>query len=125
MSYHILIADSDPNMVVSLDYLMRRQGHRVQVAADGQAAWALMQATPPDLLILDVMLPGKTGFELLELLRARPQWEHLPVLVLTAKARETDIAKGLALGASAYMTKPFSTQALLAQVDALLAGRTA
>lgn len=125
MSHHILIADSDPNMVVSLDYLMRRQGHRVQVAADGQAAWALMQATPPDLLILDVMLPGKTGFELLELLRARPQWEHLPVLVLTAKARETDIAKGLALGASAYMTKPFSTQALLAQVDALLAGRTA
>lgn len=125
MSHHILIADSDPNMVVSLDYLMRRQGHRVQVAADGQAAWALMQATPPDLLILDVMLPGKTGFELLELLRARPKWEHLPVLVLTAKARETDIAKGLALGASAYMTKPFSTQALLAQVDALLAGRTA
>ena len=125
MSHHILIADSDPNMVVSLDYLMRRQGHRVQVAADGQAAWALMQAAPPDLLILDVMLPGKTGFELLELLRARPQWEHLPVLVLTAKARETDIAKGLALGASAYMTKPFSTQALLAQVDALLAGRTA
>jgi len=122
MTYQILIADDEPNIVISLEYLMRREGYAVRVARDGQEALDQVAQSIPDLILLDVMMPRKTGFEVCETLRSRPEWETIKILMLTAKGRETDVAKGLALGANAYMTKPFSTQELVSRVAQLLAG---
>jgi DNA-binding response OmpR family regulator len=121
MPHTILIADDEPNILLSLDYLMRREGFTVLQARDGDQALALLQQHRPRLVLLDVMMPGKSGHEVLAALRADEALKHTLVLMLSAKGRDTDVAKGLGLGADAYVTKPFSTQALVAQVRALLA----
>ena len=120
MSKRILIADDEPNIVVSLEFLMKREGFDVQVAVDGEAALQAIAAQLPDLILLDIMLPRKDGFEVCQQIRANPQWQSLKVVMLTAKGRDTEVSKGLALGADAYMTKPFSTKDLVAQVRQLL-----
>ena len=120
MAKRILIADDEPNIVVSLEFLMKREGFDVIVAGDGEAALASMAAAPPDLVLLDIMLPKKNGFEVCQDIRADPQWQAVKVVMLTAKGRDTEVAKGLALGADAYVTKPFSTKDLVAQVRRLL-----
>ena len=120
MSQRILIADDEPNIVISLEFLMKREGFDVQVAMDGEAALQAIAAQLPDLILLDVMLPKLNGFEVCQQIRANPQWQSLKVLMLTAKGRDTEVSKGLALGANAYMTKPFSTRDLVAQVRQLL-----
>ncbi len=122
MPHTILIADDEPNILLSLDYLMRREGFTVLQARDGDEALALLRQHRPRLVLLDVMMPGRNGFEVCQALRADEALKHTRVLMLTAKGRDTDVAKGLGLGADAYVTKPFSTQALVAQVRALLAG---
>lgn len=122
MTDKILIADDEPNILLSLDYLMRREGFEVLLARDGDEALALLQRERPRLVLLDVMMPGKSGHEVLAALRADEALKHTLVLMLSAKGRDTDVAKGLGLGADAYVTKPFSTQALVAQVRAMLAG---
>lgn len=120
MSQRILIADDEPNIVISLEFLMKREGFDVQVAMDGEAALQAIAAQLPDLILLDVMLPKLNGFEVCQQIRAHPQWQSLKVLMLTAKGRDTEVSKGLALGANAYMTKPFSTRDLVEQVRQLL-----
>jgi DNA-binding response OmpR family regulator len=120
MSKRILIADDEPNIVVSLEFLMRREGFDVQVAVDGEAALQAIAAQVPDLILLDIMLPRKDGFEVCQQIRANPRWQSIKVVMLTAKGRDTEVSKGLALGADAYMTKPFSTKDLVAQVRQLL-----
>ncbi|MDO9197551.1 response regulator transcription factor [Rhodoferax sp.] len=120
MSKRILIADDEPNIVVSLEFLMKREGFEVQVAADGEAALQAIATQVPDLVLLDIMLPKKDGFEVCQQIRANPEWQSLKVVMLTAKGRDTEVSKGLALGADAYMTKPFSTRDLVAQVRQLL-----
>lgn len=120
MGKRILIADDEPNIVVSLEFLMRREGFEVTVASDGEAALREMAAMPPDLILLDIMLPKKDGFEVCQQIRANPDWQGVKVVMLTAKGRDTEVTKGLALGADAYMTKPFSTKDLVAQVRQLL-----
>lgn len=120
MQKKILIVDDDPNIVVSLEYLMKREGHAVAVAVDGEAALAAVKECEPDLILLDIMMPKKDGFEVCRELRANPAWQAIKVLMLTAKSRDADRSKGLALGADAYMTKPFSTKELVAQVKHLL-----
>ncbi len=122
MSYKVLIADDEPNIVVSLEFLMKREGYEVSIARDGQQALELVRSLRPDLVLLDVMMPSKTGFEVLQAVRADEAIAGTKILILTAKGRETDIAKGLALGADAYMTKPFSTRELAARVREMLAG---
>ena len=122
MTDKILIADDEPNILLSLDYLMRREGFEVLLARDGDEALALLQRERPRLILLDVMMPGKSGHEVLAALRADDALKHILVLMLSAKGRDTDVAKGLGLGADAYVTKPFSTQALVAQVRTMLAG---
>jgi DNA-binding response OmpR family regulator len=120
MTYRILIADDEPNILISLEYLMKREGYAVTVAHDGEEAIAAILRDRPDLVLLDVMMPKKTGFEVCQEVRAHAQVAQTRILMLTAKGRETDLAKGLALGADAYMTKPFSTQDLADRVRQML-----
>jgi DNA-binding response OmpR family regulator len=120
MQKKILIADDEPNIVVSLEYLMKREGYDVVLATDGEAALAAMSENAPDLILLDIMLPKKNGFEVCQQIRANPAWQTVKVVMLTAKGRDTEVSKGLALGADLYMTKPFSTKDLVAQVRQLL-----
>jgi DNA-binding response OmpR family regulator len=120
MTHKILIVDDEPNIVISLEFLMKKEGFEVAVATDGEDALAKVAGFNPDLLLLDVMMPKKSGFEVCEALRADPDRAGLLILMLTAKGRETEVAKGLAIGADAYITKPFSTKELVAKVKALL-----
>ena len=125
MSSRILIADDEPNILISLEYLIKRAGHEVFVARDGQEALDLLRAHRPRLVLLDVMMPRKSGFEVCAELRADETIKDTLVLMLTAKGRDTDVAKGLGVGADAYMTKPFATKDLVAKVRDLLAGASA
>jgi len=120
MAHKILIVDDEPNILISLEYLMQREGFEVSVARDGLQAIAAIENNPPDLVLLDVMMPGKTGLEVCQHVRAQDRLREVCIVMLTAKGRETDVAKGLALGANAYVTKPFSTRDLVAQVRKLL-----
>ena len=120
MGERILIADDEPNIVVSLEYLMKRAGFEVAVANDGEAALKAVASLRPDLILLGIRLPKKDGFEVCQQIRANPEWRAVKVVMLTAKGRDTEVTKGLALGADAYVTKPFSTKDLVAQVRKLL-----
>ncbi len=120
MSLTILVADDEPNIVISLEYLMKREGYTVLVARDGQEALDMIVRDRPDLVLLDVMMPKKSGFEVCQAVRASEELQATKILMLTAKGRDTDLAKGLALGADAYMTKPFSTRDLAHKVAEML-----
>lgn len=120
MSHRILIVDDEPNIVISLEYLMKKEGFQIAVATDGEAALRLASEFIPDLVLLDVMMPKKSGFEVCEALRADAALAGVKIIMLTAKGRETEVAKGLALGADAYITKPFSTKDLVVQIKSLL-----
>ena len=122
MTHKLLVADDEPNIVISLEYLMKREGYHVLVATDGNQALETIRREQPALVLLDVMMPGKTGFEVCQAVRADPALEGVRILMLTAKGRDTDISKGLALGANAYMTKPFSTRELVQKVAEMLGG---
>jgi len=121
VSHRILIADDEPNMVLSLEFLMARAGFEVSTASDGQAALDAIDAAPPDLVLLDILMPGKSGLEVCQAVRGNPEWRDIKIVLLTAMARDVDREKGLALGADAYITKPFSTRELVAKVRELLA----
>lgn len=120
MNRKILIADDEPNILVSLEYLMKREGFDVSVARDGIEALAVIREQRPDLVLLDVMMPGKSGCEVCQEVRADDALSGVRILMLTAKGRDTDVAKGLAMGADAYMVKPFSTRDLVAKVRDML-----
>ncbi|WOP15131.1 response regulator transcription factor [Ottowia sp. SB7-C50] len=122
MTHKLLVADDEPNIVISLEYLMKREGYEVLVATDGDQALETIQREQPALVLLDVMMPGKTGFEVCQAVRADPALAGVRILMLTAKGRDTDISKGLALGANAYMIKPFSTRELVQKVAEMLEG---
>jgi CheY-like chemotaxis protein len=120
MSKKILIADDEQNIVISIEFLLRREGFEVLVAGDGEEALAKVRAERPDLVLLDVMMPRMNGFDVCQALRADPDLSATRILMLTAKGRDTEVSKGLGLGADGYMTKPFSTKELLAEVRKLL-----
>jgi DNA-binding response OmpR family regulator len=120
MAKTVLIVDDEPNIVISLEFLMKREGFQVMVAGDGEAALAQIAARIPDLVLLDIMLPKKNGFEVCQQIRATPEWQGIKIIMLTAKGRDTEVAKGMALGADAYMTKPFSTKDLVTQAKQML-----
>jgi DNA-binding response OmpR family regulator len=117
----VLIVDDEPNIVLSLEFLMKQQGYETRVARDGDEALAEVERFRPDLVLLDVMLPRRDGFEVCQRLRA-DGWSDLKILMLTAKGRDVEIEKGLALGADGYVTKPFSTAELVARVANMLEG---
>jgi DNA-binding response OmpR family regulator len=120
MSTKILIADDEPNILISLEFLMKREGYDVVLARDGQEAMDAIVRERPALVLLDVMMPIKTGFDVCCEVRAHEAVRDTLIVMLTAKGRDTDVAKGLALGANAYMTKPFSTKDLVQKVRELL-----
>jgi DNA-binding response OmpR family regulator len=122
MSQKILVADDEPNIVISLEYLLKREGYTVLIARDGQEALETIAREQPDLVLLDVMMPKKTGFEVCQSVRASDKLQATKILMLTARGRDTDVTKGLALGADAYITKPFSTRELVQKVAQMLAG---
>ncbi len=120
MSPKILVADDEPNIVISLEYLLKREGYTVVIARDGQEAVDAILREQPDLVLLDVMMPKKTGFEVCQEVRGIESVQATKILMLTAKGRDTDVAKGVALGADAYMTKPFATRELVQKVAEML-----
>lgn len=120
MSRKVLIAEDEPNIVASLEFLLRQSYYEVCVARDGEEALRLVASFAPQLVLLDMMMPRKSGFEVCRQIRGNPEWRDVKVMMLSAKGRDSDVDQGLALGADAYVTKPFSTQALLAAVRELL-----
>ncbi|MCG8035706.1 MAG: response regulator [Candidatus Thiodiazotropha taylori] len=124
MPKKILIVDDEPNIVFSVEFLMKRSGYEVVSAADGEQAMQLLTDEIPDLMILDVMMPRKNGFEVCADVRNEQRLADLPILMLSAKGRDAEIKKGLSLGANAYITKPFSTHELVEKVNQLLQRRS-
>ena len=120
MAKRILIADDEPNIVVSLEFLMKQMGHSVRVANTGEDALKAVGEFNPDLILLDVMMPRMSGFDLCQTVRENPAWKGIRIVMLSAKGRQIDMNKGMAVGADAYVTKPFSTRELVAKVRELL-----
>ncbi|NMM29290.1 MAG: response regulator [Glaciimonas sp.] len=120
MTHKILIADDEPNIVISLEFLMQQSGYEVATARDGADAMQKIASFSPDLVLLDIMLPKLNGFEVCQRVRENSQWDRIKIVILSAKGREIEVSKGIALGADAYITKPFSTKDLIVQVQRLL-----
>jgi two-component system, OmpR family, alkaline phosphatase synthesis response regulator PhoP len=121
MAKKILIVDDEPNIVASLEFLMKQKGYVVKVVSNGKDALDAIGGFGPDLVLLDVMMPFLSGYELCQKVRANPAWAGIKIVMLSAKGRDVEITKGLAVGADLYVTKPFSTTDLIAKVQALLA----
>jgi len=120
MPIKILIVDDEPNIVIPLQFLMEQNGYSALVAQSGEEALEMISKERPDLILLDIMLPGVDGFEVCEIVRLNPEWRNTRVIFLTAKGRDVDIAKGMVLGADEYITKPFSNQQIIDAVKKLL-----
>jgi len=117
----ILIADDEPNIVLSLEFLLQQHGYQTAAARNGGETLQLITVFAPDLILLDIMMPLYDGFEICKRIRENPATRHIKIILLTARGRNAEIEKGLALGADVYVTKPFSTSALLAEIQKLMA----
>jgi DNA-binding response OmpR family regulator len=120
MAARILIAEDEPNIVTSLQFLLQKNEYEVRVARDGEEALQLVESFMPDLVLLDVMMPVRNGFDVCRKIRENPALRRIRIVMLTARGRDAERDEGLALGADAYMTKPFSTKELVAKVRQLL-----
>lgn len=116
----VLIVDDEPNILLSLDLLMRKEGHEVFIARNGIEALEILESKVPDLVLLDIMMPDVDGYQICRYIKSTERLKHARVLFLSAKGKETDIRIGMEMGADAYMTKPFSTRALGLKVKELL-----
>lgn len=116
----VLVVDDEPNIVLSLEFLLKQVGYEVRVARDGEAALEAIAQVKPGLVLLDVMMPKRDGFDVCQTIRANPDWADIRIIMLTAKGREVEREKGLALGADEYVTKPFSTREVVEKVRQLL-----
>jgi DNA-binding response OmpR family regulator len=115
----VLIADDEPNILLSLEFLMRKNGYQVFVARNGSEALDIIKKELPTVVVLDIMMPDIDGYEICTYLKETPEYQHIKVLFLSAKAKESEIEKGLVLGADAYMTKPFSNKILISKIEEL------
>jgi DNA-binding response OmpR family regulator len=120
MAKRVLIVDDEANIVAALDYLLRRSGYEVSVAATGDEALRQVEAFAPDLVLLDVMMPQKSGYEVCRRIRERPELRGVKIVMLSAKGRDAEVSKGLSLGADLYVTKPFSNAELVVRIRELL-----
>jgi DNA-binding response OmpR family regulator len=121
MRKRVLIADDEENIVTALEFLLQRRGYETRVAKNGDEALSEIERFAPDLVLLDVMMPRKSGYEVCQRVRGRPEWRHIKIIMLSAKGREVEVSKGVSLGADLYITKPFSNTELVAKIDGLLA----
>ncbi|ALG67191.1 response regulator transcription factor [Beggiatoa leptomitoformis] len=121
MSKTVLVVDDEPNILLSLEFLMKQANYSVRTARDGDEALKAVETAPPDLILLDVNMPKKSGYQVCEIIRANPAWKTIRIVMLTAKGRDIEREKGLALGADEYITKPFATQEVVDKVKELLA----
>ena len=119
----VLLVEDDPDVRGLVEFRLKREGFEVRIAADGEQALALMEGEPPDLVIMDVMIPYRSGYEVLAEFRKNPVWSQVPVIMLTGRGREEDVSRGLSAGANDYLTKPFRPAELLARVHRLLRPR--
>ena len=110
MAKSVLVVEDEPNIVLSLEYVIKKAGYEVRVARDGEEALKAVEEAAPDLILLDVMIPKRDGYDVCQTIRANPAWNDVNIIMLTARGREVEREKGLALGADAYITKPFSTR---------------
>jgi DNA-binding response OmpR family regulator len=120
MSAKVLVVDDEDSITLSLRHLMKREGYAVSVARDGEEALAAVAGDPPDLILLDVMIPKRDGYDVCQTIRANPAWSAVKIVMVSAKGRDIEVEKGLALGADAYVTKPFSTRELAEMVRGLI-----
>jgi two-component system, OmpR family, phosphate regulon response regulator PhoB len=120
MSAYVLVVEDEPDIAALVAYHLARESYRVRTAADGAEALRIIEHEPPDLVVLDVMLPQASGFDVLREIRSRPEIQSLPVVMLTARREEQDRIEGLAAGADDYVAKPFSPQELVLRVAAVL-----
>lgn len=120
MAKKILLVDDEPNILLSLEFLMKRAGYEVFTASDGEIALEKIAMLLPDLVLLDINMPKLNGYQVCELVRATPEWDRVKIILLTAKGRDVEKQKGLAMGADDYIIKPFSNQQLIEQVQAIL-----
>lgn len=116
----VLIVEDEPNIVLSLEFLLQREGYDTAVAADGEEALALARQLRPDVVLLDVMMPKRNGYEVCRAIRGDPDLAATPVIMVSAKGQEVEVLKGLELGASAYITKPFGNAEILEAIRAVL-----
>ena len=116
----VLVVEDEPNIVESLSFLMKKAGFVVRVARDGNTALRTIESEIPDLVLLDIMMPRRDGYEVCRAIRANPDWQDVRIIMLSAKGREIDRRKGLELGADDYITKPFSTREIVARVQEIL-----
>jgi DNA-binding response OmpR family regulator len=122
MPKKVLIADDEENIVTALEFLLQKRGYETRVAKNGDEALSEIESFAPDLVLLDIMMPRKSGYEVCQRVRARPEWRHIKIIMLSAKGRDVEVSKGVSLGADLYITKPFSNTELVAKIDGLLAG---
>ena len=120
MAKKILIADDEPNIVAAIEFLLQQSGYEVRAASNGRDALELVETWRPDLVLLDVMMPLASGYEVCQRIRERADLRHIKVVMLSAKGRDAEVNKGLAIGADIYVTKPFSTRDLMARIKSLL-----
>jgi DNA-binding response OmpR family regulator len=122
MTKKVLIVDDEVNIVTALEFLLQRSGYEVMVAQNGDEALQRVASFAPDLVLLDVMMPRISGYEVCRRMRERPEWKHIKIIMLSAKGREAEVTKGVSLGADLYVTKPFSNNELVGKIGELLAG---
>jgi len=120
VSKKVLIVDDEPNIVAALEFLLHKSGYEVRVAPNGEDALVQLDAFKPDLVLLDVMMPKVSGYEVCQRMRAQPKWRDIKIVMLSAKGREVEVEKGMSLGADLYVTKPFSSAELVATIRELL-----
>ena len=122
MTKKVLIVDDEVNIVTALEFLLQRSGYEVMVAQNGDEALQRVESFAPDLVLLDVMMPRISGYEVCRRMRERADWKHIKIIMLSAKGREAEVSKGVSLGADLYVTKPFSNNELVGKIGELLAG---
>ena len=120
MAKKILIADDEANIVIALEFLLQKSGYEVEVVADGEEVLRQLKSFAPDLVLLDVMMPRVSGYEVCQRMRSSPEWRSIKIVMLSAKGREVEVSKGMSLGADLYVTKPFSNTELVATINDLL-----
>jgi DNA-binding response OmpR family regulator len=122
MTKKVLIVDDEINIVTALEFLLQKSGYEVMAAPNGDEALKRVESFAPDLVLLDVMMPRISGYEVCRRMRERADWKHIKIVMLSAKGREAEVSKGVSLGADLYVTKPFSNNELVGKIGELLAG---